>query len=124
MSKPFIELHTQIEGKDCKYVGRFLGFIKDDEFNALIDKPGDVGVKLESKATQPIMDIISNFDNMAGYRLIMTVKKINDTTTLKKLLYITEGLDLVVEVAAKTSADKKVTFQSKNSGNIVVRETD
>jgi len=134
MSKQqLIELSTYENGEERRRIGRFLGFIKDDEFNALIQKTEDVSPRLESKATQPLMDVVAKFDNMAGYRLVMSVKKIDGKNTIKKLLYITEGLTMIDSVSPRTEEDKekkvvaapgKVTFQAGAAECIVVQETE
>ena len=134
MSKQqLIELCTGEDGKERKYIGRFLGFIKDDEFNALVQNTEQVSPRLESKATQSIMDVAAKFDNMAGHRLVMTVKKVDGTSVLKKMLYITEGLTMIDSVSPRVEKDEekkveaeggKVTFQAGENENIVVRETE
>jgi hypothetical protein len=134
MSKQeLIELCTTEDGKGRKYIGRFLGFIKDDEFNALVQNTDQVATRLESKATLSIMEIAAMFDNMAGHRLIMTVRKIDDKSVAKKTLYVTEGLTMINSVSPRTKEDKekktkaspgKVTFQAGENENIVVQETE
>ena len=121
-----IELKTQVDGKDMKYIGRFLGFIKDDEFNALVQSTSDVAVKLESKATLSLMEIAAKFDVMTGHRLVMTVKKVDDSSVVKKTLFVTEPLSMIDSVSPSAN-DKpgEVTFQAgKDNNNIVVRETE
>ena len=98
MDKPLIELSTTIAGKERKYVGRFLGFIKDDEFNALVQNSDKVSARLESKATQSIMEVAAKFSEMIGHRLVMTVKKMDDINVKKKMLFITEGLEIIDSV--------------------------
>ena len=122
-----INLHKLVDGKERKYNGRFLGFIKDDEFNALIQNTKEVAPRLESKATQPLMEIVSKFDNMKGYRLVMTVRKIDKDDTLKKMLLVTEGLEMIDTVVPKTKNAKndligQVTFQTADQDIIVVQE--
>ena len=136
MSKQ-IELIATIGGEERKYTGRFLGFIKDDEFNALVQNTDKVATRLESKATQDLMEVAAKFDTMVGHRLVMSVKKIDDESCLKKLLYITEGLTIIDSVtpAVEKKWDNvkrdwseptlgKVTFQVGSDENIEVRETD
>lgn len=120
-----IELSTKVNGKDTIYTGRFLGFIKDDEFNALVQSTDNVAARLESKATLPIMDVAAKFDIMTGHRLIMTVKKVNGASTVKKTLFITEPLLMIDSVSPSSSAGKpgEVTFQAREDNSIVVRET-
>jgi hypothetical protein len=138
MSKDLIELTTTEDGKEKKYVGRFLGFIKDDEFNALVQNVEDVAARLESKATQPLLKVAAKFDEINGYRLIMAVKRVNNETVIKKMLYVSEGLTLidsvVPAVSVKTWNNKtqeydeprpgKVTFQAGENDNITVQETE
>ena len=136
-TQQLVTLTTTVDGKERTYTGRFLGFIKDDEFNALIQSADKVATRLESKATQDLMDTAAKFDTMVGHRLVMTVKKINDAACLKKVLYITEGLTMIDSVVPRT--DKawdvklreysvpnlgKVTFQVGDADNIVVQEAE
>lgn len=136
MSK-LVELTTTVDGKERKYVGRFLGFIKDDEFNGLVQNTDDVANRLESKATQPLTEVAAKFDDIAGHRFVMTVKKIDNETCLKKVLFITERLSMIDSVApardktwdnTKQAYDPatpgKVTFQAGENDNIVVQETE
>ena len=74
MSK-LIKLRTKVDGKETVFTGRFLGFIKDDEFNALVQNAKSVSSRLESKATQPIMEVAAKFDDVTGHRLVMTMSR-------------------------------------------------
>ena len=125
MDKQLIDLSTTVVGKERKYTGRFLGFITDSEFNALVQNPDKVPTRLESKATQPIMETAAKFDDVVGHRLVMTVKKVDDKDVFKKTLFITEGLEVIDSVVPRK--DKKlgkVTFKSCNEETIEVRETE
>lgn len=134
MSKQqLIELSVTEDGQERKYVGRFLGFIKDDEFNALIQKPSDVSPRLESKNTQDLMKVAAKFDNMAGFRLIMAVKKVDNEAAVKKLLYVTRGLAMIDSVTQRVEEDKgkkieaspgKVTFQTDDDDNLIALEAE
>lgn len=132
-NQQLIDLTTTIGGKERKYTGRFLGFIKDSEFNALVQNPDKVPTRLESKATQPLMEVAAKFDQMIGHRLVMSIKKVDDKTVLKKTLFITEGLETIDEVVPRTKEDKaknkkevpgKVTFASTTDERIEVQETE
>ena len=123
MNKQLIDLSTTIAGKERKYTGRFLGFIKDDEFNALIQNADKVSTRLESKATQPIMEVATKFSEMIGHRLVMTVKKVDDKDVLNKTLFITEGLEVIDSVVpGKDKENGKVTFKSCSEEIIEVKE--
>jgi len=120
-----ISLTMAVAGKEQKYIGRFLGFIKDSEFNAMVQCPDKVPARLESKATQPIMEIAAKFDEIVGHRLIMTVRKVDNRNAVKKTLLITEGLEIIDSVAQGTGKDKnggKVTFKSSSGEIIEVEE--
>jgi len=136
MSKQ-VKLSTTVDGKERTYTGRFIGFIKDDEFNALVQNVDKVAARLESKASQDLMDVASRFDKLVGHRFVMTVKKIDGESCLKKMLYITEGLTIIDSVvpAAEKKWDNvkaewteptlgKVTFQAGDGENIEVQETE
>jgi hypothetical protein len=102
--KKLIELTMEI-GKNHKrkYTGRFLGFIKDDEFNALVQSSDDskeLAHKIESKETKPLIDICSSMDDLVGHRLVMTIKKINDVNVPDKKLFVSEKLHYVHNVGA------------------------
>ncbi len=125
---------TVTTGKERKYTGRFLGFIKDSEFNAMVQNPDKVPNRLESKATQPIMEVAAKFDELVGHRLIMSVKKIDNANVLKRMLYITEGLEVIDLVAPRSEKEDekknkkitlgKVTFKSTTEEVIEVEEAE
>ena len=120
-----ISLTMTVAGKERKYTGRFLGFIKDSEFNAMVQNPDKVPTRLESKATQPIMKIAAKFNEIVGHRLIMTVRKVGDKNITKKTLLITEGLEVIdsVILGANKNVDLgKVTFKSETEEIIEVEE--
>jgi hypothetical protein len=137
-TQQLVKLVTTVDGKEQTYTGRFLGFIKDDEFNALVQKPDKVATRLESKATQSLMDVATKFDTMIGHRLVMTIKKIGDAEHVSKSLFITEGLTIIDSVTPRVdrkwdtvtakyteAAMGKVTFQVGGDGeNIEVQETE
>jgi hypothetical protein len=123
--KKLILLKTKIDDEEIEYTGRFLGFIKEDEFNALCQSTPEVSTKLESKATQDLIEVSKKFDNMTGYRLVMTVKKVGDKSVLKKTLFVSEDLDIITEVKPALGTDPgQVRLQSNNGTNdIIVQET-
>lgn len=129
-TKKFIKLKTKIDGEERIYKGRFLGFIKDDEFNALVQNAKEVGVKLESKATQPLLDVAAKFDSLTGYRLVMTVRSVGDKAGTMhnvpdKTLFITEGLDYISSVIpGEGKSGRKVILQGSDTEDITVQEVD
>jgi len=129
-TKQLIDLQLSVGEKEFKYTGRFLGFIKDDEFNALIQNADQVASKLESSISQPLMDIISKFDNIIGHRLVMTVKKLDGQSVKNKTLLITDGLQIIDSViprkdkAGEDSVMGMVTFTSNKDETISVQEAE
>lgn len=115
MSK--IVLRTLVKGKSMEYTGRFLGFIKDDEFNALTQTPDEVGTRIESKATQSITKVAVSKDKLAGHRLVMAVKKVGTKAVFTKKLFISGRLDYISSVAGKT-----VTIEAEDGHNTLVVE--
>lgn len=123
MTEPkLINLFAPTESGETKYTGRFLGFIKDDEFNALMKNPDKVSTRLESKATQPIVEIASKFDDVVGYRLVMTIKKIDDRSVLRKMLFISERIDIIDSVVP-SSTDKTNESEEMKTGKVTFRYT-
>ena len=138
MSKT-IDFEAKIDDKKQKITGRFIGFIKDDEFNALVQSTDKVGQKLESKATQDIMKVAAKFDKLDGHRLVVVIKKIDGKSVLSKMLYVSEGLTMIDSVVPRDEKGKwnsdrqpagwdpkpgKVTLQTASEENIVVQETE
>jgi len=81
------------------YEGRFLGFLKDDEFNALIQKLGDVAPRLESKPTQSPIEVLRSSAKLPGTRLVMVIKKIESEAVVKKMLFVSPRCDYASSIS-------------------------
>lgn len=116
--KKIIELTVELDNKEeRKYTGRFLGFIKDDEFNALTQSK-ELAHKIESKETKSITSVCSAMDTLNGQRLVMTIKKINDVNINgSKKLFVSEKLNYI-----STSAGKKVEIVQDDGNDINIEE--
>ena len=137
MSGKTVDLKATVDGKEQIFTGRFIGFIKDDEFNALVQNPEKVGGKLESKATQDLLKVAAKFDNLNGHRLCLVVKKVDGRNVIKKTLYITEALGMIDSVVPRQEKGKwdqgppgkwvptpgKITIQTGTEDNIVLQES-
>lgn len=127
-TKDHVKLTTKVDGVDKVYSGRFVGFIKNDEFNALIQNIKKVSPRIESKATQSIIDIATKFDDVSGHRFVMVVKKINSIMTIKKTLFISKPIDIISTVvpeakdAVGNTTMGKVTFKYGNKEEMTVQE--
>jgi len=114
-----VELHYLVDKTEHKYVGRFLGFIKDDEFNAICQSK-KAASKIESKETRPLIEVCKMYDTLTGYRLVMVIKKINDTSVfVDKKLFISERLNYISLVDTEK---KRAVFISESEINLVVQE--
>lgn len=113
-----VELHYLIDKTEHKYIGRFLGFVKDDEFNAICQSKKAAN-KIESKETKPLIDVCKKYDNLTGYRFIIVIKKTNGVSTLAKKLFISERLSYISLVNGK---EKRAVFVTENDNNLVVQE--
>ena len=105
-------------GKDRIYEGRFLGFIKDDEFNAMAQEK-DAAAKVESRETKDMVGICRAMDDVEGMRLVLTAKKINGKNTKTKTLFISEKLTMIREVSTTN-----VTFMLDNGDDMLAEEKD
>ena len=112
------ELHCLVDEKEYKYVGRFIGLIKDDEFNAICQSKKAAG-KIESKETKSLMDVCSRYDSLTGYRIVLVIRKTNDITTHKRKLFISERLDFISAVSPNTN---EAVFISENGNNLTIQE--
>lgn len=115
-----IELHYLSDEKEHKYVGRFLGFIKDDEFNAICQSKKAAG-KIESKETKPLIEVCQKHDNLIGHRLVMVVKKVDGDAIPSKKLFISKRLNFISSVEP---SKKRAVFVSEDETNLVVQETE
>lgn len=113
-----VELHYLVDKTEHKYVGRFLGFIKDDEFNAICQSK-KAAQKVESKETKPLIEVCKNYDTLVGYRIVMVIKKTDGTSIIAKKLFISEKLNYISQVNSK---EKRATFVSESDNNLVMQE--
>ncbi len=113
-----VELHYLVNKTEHKYIGRFLGFVKDDEFNAICQSK-KAASKIESKETKSLIEVCDKHDTLAGYRIVMVIKKRNNNTVPTKELFISEKLNYISLVDAKA---KRVVILSEDENNLVMQE--
>ena len=99
-SKYNITLKIKLDDKNYEYVGRFLGFMKNDEFNAMVQNIDKVAGKIESRATQSLIEMARSVDNLPASRLVMTVKKFNGEEQLAKKLFVSPRCHFISSVGA------------------------
>lgn len=105
-------------GEDRIYEGRFLGFVKADEFNALAQEKA-AAAKVESRETKDMLEVCRAMDEVEGMRFVLTAKKINGKNTKTKTLFISEKLVMIREVT-----DTEVTFLLDNGDHMTAEEKD
>ena len=90
-----IKLKMLIGKEEKIYEGRFLGFLKDDEFNALVQRVNDLAGRIESKPSQSIVEVARSVSDLPGTRLVMVVKKSGSETELRKKLLVSPRCDYI-----------------------------
>jgi len=88
-----VNLYGHVDQIDKEYQGRLLGFITNEEFNAVL-KNKSLQSKFLTVESTPIEEIAHNYETLNGLRLVVAVRKI-DSKDVMKQLFITEPLDTV-----------------------------
>lgn len=118
---PKVELITSVNLENRKYIGRFLGFVKDDEFNAICDSKA-CAAKIESKETIPLLDVClghAGHKDLAGLRIVLATKEIDGKITKAKSLFVSEKLK---NIGYFETRSRRVTFTTEDNGKIVMQE--
>lgn len=79
-------------GETRTYTGRFLGLLKDDEFNALVQEK-EAMKKISTGPSMPLCPVFMRHDILTGMRFVMTAKYINGVATDGKMIFVSERLD-------------------------------
>ena len=121
MTKLLVEAEVRQEkSRDInRYKGRFIGFLKDDEFNSLIQNSIGLGGRIETKETKELMKLAATLPNLLGCRLVMTVKQKNGKEMYGKKLLVSGKLEYISEVSP---LDKRVKFVTEAGGDFTVIE--
>lgn len=118
MSKSTVEVRVGKGGGEIKtYNGRFLGFLTDDEFNALVQNLEDVASRLECKETKPLLPLARKTDVLPGTRFVIAVRKIDGEEVMTKHLFVSPRLDYITSVEGN-----QVSIELKNSDKFIVLE--
>lgn len=119
-----VSLNLYNDETDCKiYYGRLLGIVNDQEFAAMIGDP-TLQKKCITKGTKPLSDIASNWYDLAGYRMVLALKKVEGVDVHKRLL-ITDKLGLVSfvrEVGIKDLMDVGISIADGTGSFILIQE--
>lgn len=122
MSRAFTELEIFSGPDKITYEGRFLGLIRDDEFNALINPKNsrEISARIESKETLPIVRTFQIHPEVIGLRFIMSYKKKNGLSVTGKRLFISDRLELVFEISP---CEKLVKMTTESGEDLFLKET-
>lgn len=116
MSKRLVDV--SLSGSDGlqyrEYTGRFLGLIKDDEFNALVAKAKEIASRLETKGDVPLIPLFMEYDELQGMRFVLAIKMVNGIACGAKKLFISERLDWVREARPEGRVVELVTADNKD----------
>jgi hypothetical protein len=100
-----------------EYSGRLLGLITDKEFASLI-KSVDVQKKCYTSATMPLSEIVDNYEELDGYRIVVAVKEVNGKSIIGQKLFVTERLSLV----SYLNSDKSAGITGENGAYMLIEE--
>lgn len=116
-AKSNIILKMLVDQKERVYHGRFIGFLKDDEFNALVQKAKDLAHRIESKETQSIIDLARSNVKLPGTRLVMAIRKRDDETVIDKKLFVSPRCDYTSSIS-----NTEVVIELMDNNNSMVIE--
>ena len=108
-----VELYDQNGAKH--YSGRCVGLLGDREFNALL-KSTDLQRKLTTVRTVPLADI-AEMKQIQDLRLVIVTKN-NDNAADKKVLFITEPIEMISQITLPDD----ITIVGTDGSYIMVKE--
>lgn len=116
--KKLISIEIYGQEDQMRYVGRCLGLLTPKEYCGLINDKS-LWSKLFTVPTKTLA-AISELVDVDGLRLALAVKKKgeNEEEVLRKMLFITEPLDLISHVVSK----EEITFVGKDGSYILASE--
>lgn len=99
------------------YYGRMLGLIDDAEFHKIITDR-KMQNRTYSVETKHLEDVVDEYIELGGLRLVVALKKIDDKDIIEKWLFISEKLDMISYI----STDKKVGIQGMKDEYLIITE--
>ena len=109
--------HASLGSNGRAYKGRLLGLITDKEFASLIESV-DVQKKCYTSATIPLSEVVDNYEDLEGYRMVVAVKEIDSEPIIGQKLFITERLSLV----SYLNTDRSAGITGENGAYMMVEE--
>jgi hypothetical protein len=105
---------------DIVYIGRFLGFLKDDEYQKMVGNP-IIASRIESKEGRSLLRTCSKLEDegfLHGVRFVIALRKRANKSAYKNLL-ISERLSYISEVRPE---EKQVEFCAASGNGITLIE--
>jgi len=117
------ELKTDT-GTKVKYVGRFLGFIHDEDYKKILGNPA-ITSRIESKPTKDLIKSCNKANEsnwgLNGVRFVLVLRKRDEKAVLNKVLLVSEKLNYVSELRPEI---KEVIFAATSGNQIIMRESE
>lgn len=112
------------DGGSRTYTGRFLGFVKPDEFNALVQEE-EAARKIETRPSVDFIKVFSAFETgkkeFLSWRIVLATKTINGEPAGEKKLFVSEPLDILASLSTEKREARLVTI---NDTDIYISEGD
>lgn len=117
------ELKTNT-GVKVKYVGRFLGFIHEEDYKKVLGNSA-ITSRIESKPTKDLIKSCNKVNEknwgLNGLRFIFAIRKRDEKAVLNKVLLISEKLNYISELRPEI---KEVVFIAVSGNQIIVKESE
>lgn len=117
--KRVVKTTINIQGVPVTYVGRFLGFLRPNEYAKTIGNSA-ITSRLETKNTKSLFNVCHRMGNLCSARFVLALKERNGKTLNKKLL-ISEPMDFISEIKY---TDHSVTMHAVSGNEITLSESE
>jgi hypothetical protein len=116
--KKTITTTINVHGREVMYTGRFLGFLKAEEYLKAIGN-AQITSRIESKESKNLIRGCAKLALLLnGARFVLALSKRGEKAVSKKLL-ISEPLDFVCQIKPES---REVSFATMKGGTIVLKE--
>jgi hypothetical protein len=101
------------------YTGRFLGFLRPNEYAKTIGNPA-ITSRMETKNTKSLFNVCHRMGNLCSARFVLALKERDGKTVNKKLL-ISEPMDFISEIKY---SERSVTMHAVSGNEITLSESE
>jgi hypothetical protein len=117
--KRVVKTTIYIKEVPVTYIGRFLGFLRPNEYAKTIGNPA-ITSRMETRNTKNLFNVCHRMGNLNNARFVLALKEGNGKTLNKKLL-ISEPMDFISEIKYVT---KSVTMHAVSGNEITLSESE